>query len=135
MLSSGRRRQGRDAFVWPYALSHTIDRGEPNGFGPKLAGMLDRKAGSVPGFKYSSAFKSTAPWGSSGDVLGAWILAPATMVPGTTTGVFQSVADRDRGDIVAYLAAHMKKVLHSRHLIVKPGAGRKPFCCTACRQR
>jgi cytochrome c len=104
--AAGDAAKGRDAFVRQCALCHTTDRGEPNRFGPNLFGVLDRSAGSVPGFKYSFAFKSTASWDWSADALGAWISAPATMVPGTTMGVFQGVADRDRDDIVAYLAAH-----------------------------
>jgi cytochrome c len=98
--------KGRDAFVRQCALCHTIDRGEPNRFGPNLFGILDHKAGSVSDFNYSPAFKSAAKWDWSAEVLGSWISAPAMMVPGTAMGVFQGVADRDRDDIVAYLAAH-----------------------------
>jgi cytochrome c len=104
--AAGDIAKGRDAFVRQCELCHTIGRGEPNRFGPNLFGVLDHKAGSVPGFKYSAAFQSTATWIWSAEALGAWISAPALMVPGTSMGVFQGVADRDRDDIVAYLAAH-----------------------------
>jgi cytochrome c len=104
--AAGDAAKGRDAFVRQCALCHTIGRGEPDRFGPNLFGILDHKAGSVPGFYYSRAFKSAATWDWSAEVLGAWISAPAMMVPGTAMGVFQGVADRDRDDIIAYLAAH-----------------------------
>jgi cytochrome c len=104
--AAGDVAKGRDAFVRQCALCHTIGRGEPNRFGPNLFGILDHKAGSVSGFNYSSAFKSAANWDWSAEVLGSWISAPAMMVPGTAMGVFQGVADRDRDDIGAYLAAH-----------------------------
>jgi cytochrome c len=104
--AAGDVAKGRDAFVRQCALCHTIGRGEPNRFGPNLFGILDHKAASVPGFNYSPAFKSTATWNWSAEVLGAWISEPAMMVPGTAMGVFQGVADRDRDDIVAYLEAH-----------------------------
>jgi cytochrome c len=96
---------GQLAFVRQCALCHTVGKGEPNRYGPNLFGILDRKAGSVPGFKYSAAFTSTAAWNWSADVLAAWISAPRTMVPGSPMDVFQGVADRDKDDIVAYLAA------------------------------
>ena len=38
-------------------------------------------------------------------LLGPWIALPAVMVPGTSMGVFPGVADRDKDDIVAYVAA------------------------------
>jgi cytochrome c len=104
--AAGDVAKGREAFVRQCALCHTIGRGEPNRFGPNLFGILDHKAGSVSGFNYSPAFKSAANWDWSAEVLGSWISAPAMMVPGSKMGVFQGVADRDRDDIVAYLAAH-----------------------------
>jgi cytochrome c len=96
---------GQLAFVRQCALCHTVGKGEPNRYGPNLFGILDRKAGSMPGFKYSAAFTSAAAWNWSADVLAAWISAPRTMVPGSPMDVFQGVADRDKDDIVAYLAA------------------------------
>ncbi|MGE5156558.1 MAG: c-type cytochrome [Gemmatimonas sp.] len=97
-------KKGEAAFVRQCALCHTAGKGESNRFGPNLFGILNRKAGSVPGFKYSQAFLSTAQWTWNAETLKAWILGPAHMVPGTTMGVFQGVADRDGDDIVAYLA-------------------------------
>ena len=38
-------------------------------------------------------------------LLGPWISLPSVMVPGTAMGSFPGVADRDKDDIVAYLAA------------------------------
>jgi hypothetical protein len=66
--------------------------------------ILRRKAGTVAGFGYSRAFKATASWDWNADLVAGWIGAPGVMVPGTAMGVFQGVAQRDRDDIVAYLA-------------------------------
>jgi len=96
--------KGHAAFTRQCALCHTAGKGASNRFGPNLFGMLDRRAGTVPGFKYSQAFKSSASWDWTADALRAWIAAPAKMVPGTTMGVFQGVATKDGDDIVAYLA-------------------------------
>jgi cytochrome c len=96
---------GEAAFVRQCALCHTISKTGPNRYGPNLFGIVGRKAGSVAGFHYSPAFKSTASWDWNEEALGGWISSPRSMVPGTTMGVFQGVADRDRSDIIAYLAS------------------------------
>ncbi|WP_024507496.1 c-type cytochrome [Bradyrhizobium sp. ARR65] len=98
-------RKGEAAFTRQCALCHTVAKHESNRFGPNLFGILNRRAGSVSGFKYSQAFQSTAQWEWNAETLKAWILGPAHMVPGTTMGVFQGVADRDSDDIIAYLAS------------------------------
>jgi cytochrome c len=96
--------RGAAAFVRQCALCHTKGRGEPNRFGPNLFGMIDRQAGSVAGYQYSPAFRSTATWTWSAGALGGFISAPARMVPGTRMGVFQGVSDADRDAILAFVA-------------------------------
>lgn len=96
-------KKGEAAFTRQCALCHTIAKDQSNRFGPNLFGILKRKAGTVPGFKYSRAFLSTAQWDWNAETLKAWIVGPAHMVPGTTMGVFQGAADRDADDIIAYL--------------------------------
>ena len=96
---------GKAAFVRQCALCHTIDAAGSNRYGPNLFGVIGRRAGSVSSFQYSPAFKSMASWDWNEDALGGWISSPGTMVPGTTMGSFQGVADRDRSDIIAYLAS------------------------------
>ena len=97
--------KGRAAFIKQCAICHTIEKGDPNRFGPNLSGIVGAKAASVPGFDYSRAFKNAAKWEWTEDALASWIMFPGTMVPGTAMGIFQGVAERDRDDIVAYLAS------------------------------
>jgi cytochrome c len=97
--------KGKVAFVRQCAICHTIDRGGPNAFGPNLFGIVGKRAGTNPEFKYSNAFKTTATFEWSEGLLGPWVSLPAVMVPGTTMGIFPGVAERDRDDIVAYLAS------------------------------
>jgi cytochrome c len=110
-LSAGTSRaagdgdKGKAAFVRQCAICHTIEKGDPNRFGPNLSGMVGKKAASVPGFDYSRAFKAAARWEWTEDALGSWIMFPGTMVPGTAMAIFQGVAEKDRDDIVAYLAS------------------------------
>jgi cytochrome c len=96
--------KGKAAFVRQCAICHTVERGGANGIGPNLFGIVGRKAGTMAGFSYSRPFSTTATWIWNEGLLGPWISLPNVMVPGTTMGVFQGVADRDKDDIVVYLA-------------------------------
>ena len=73
--------------------------------GSNLFGIVGKKAASVPGFEYSKAFQAAANWVWEDGLLRPWISLPGTMVPGNRMAVFQGVAERDRDDIIAYLAA------------------------------
>ena len=97
--------KGQAAFVRQCAICHTIDKGGDNRLGPNLFGIVGKRAGTVPGFKYTNAFRNTATFEWSEGLLGPWIALPAVMVPGTSMGVFPGVSDRDKDDIVAYVAA------------------------------
>jgi cytochrome c len=97
--------KGEVAFVRQCAICHTIDKGGENRLGPNLFGIVGKRAGTVPGFKYTNAFRNTATFEWSEGLLGPWIALPAVMVPGTAMGVFPGVSDRDKDDIVAYVAA------------------------------
>jgi cytochrome c len=97
--------KGKDAFVRQCAVCHTINKGGPNAFGPNLFGIVGRKAATVAGYEYSKAFQAAANWVWEDGLLRPWISLPGTMVPGNKMAIFQGVAERDRDDIVAYLAA------------------------------
>jgi cytochrome c len=97
--------KGQAAFTRQCAICHTIDRGGGNRVGPNLFGIVGRRAGTVPDFKYTNAFRTTATFEWTEGLLGPWIALPAVMIPGTAMGVFPGVSDRDKDDIVAYVAA------------------------------
>jgi cytochrome c len=96
--------KGKAAFVRQCAICHTIEKGGDNRFGPNLFGVVGRTAGIVPGYSYTNAFKTRAKWEWTEDAIGSWMMFPSTMVPGTAMGAFQGIAERDRDDLVAYLA-------------------------------
>jgi cytochrome c len=102
--ADGDPAKGKAAFVRQCALCHTTERNGDNRFGPNLFGIVGRAAGTVPGFTYSNAFRAKAKWEWTEDAIGSWMQFPATMVPGTAMGAFQGIAERDRDDLVAYLA-------------------------------
>lgn len=71
--------------------------------GPPLAGVVGRRAGSVPGYAYSAAFrKLTKIW--TPRELDAFLKAPQKTVPGSKM-VYAGMADNTRrASIIAYLA-------------------------------
>jgi cytochrome c len=97
--------KGEAAYVRQCAICHTIDKGGEHRLGPNLFGILGRKAGTAQGFRYTNAFRTTATFEWTEGLLGPWIALPSVMVPGTAMGTFPGVSDRDKDDIVAYLAA------------------------------
>jgi cytochrome c len=102
--ADGDPAKGKAAFVRQCAICHTVDKDGDNRMGPNLFGIVGKKAGAAPGFAYTNAFKTRANWEWTEDAVGGWMMFPSTMVPGTAMGVFQGIAERDRDDLVAYLA-------------------------------
>ena len=90
---------GKAAFA-QCAACHSIDGS--NGVGPSLQGVVGRKVGSFPGFRYSRAMKSAAvSWDTTH--LDAYLADPQTALPGNVMP-FSGVADtKARADLVAYL--------------------------------
>lgn len=78
---------------------HALDA---NKTGPMHRGVVGRKAGTVPGFKYSPALREAdVIW--TPESLDKWLQDPGTMIPDVK--MFYSVADpKQRADIIAYLA-------------------------------
>ena len=69
--------------------------------GPRLAGVFGRKAGSVPGFGYSTSLKNSGlTWDDA--TLEKWLTDPDIMVPGNDMSVAVPKA-QERKDLVAFL--------------------------------
>ena len=83
------------------AICHTLEAGK-NKIGPSLAGVVGRKAGSVPGFAYTAANKN------SGDIwdaqtLDTYLTDPRKFIPGTKM-VFGGLKNPDdRKALIEYL--------------------------------
>ena len=73
-----------------------------NRVGPKHCGLFGRKAGSVPGFDYSSAMKNAhIVWNAQ--TLDRFLADPLKMVPGTAM-TYAGVTDAgERADLITYL--------------------------------
>lgn len=73
--------------------------------GPNLTGVYGRAAGTVPGYRYSDAFRAAAAAGLVWDdpTLERWLADSRAMIPGTYMLVKIAPAERDA--IIAYLKA------------------------------
>ncbi|MEO8567134.1 MAG: c-type cytochrome [Betaproteobacteria bacterium] len=109
--AAGDPLQGAQAFRNCVAC-HSIEAGQ-NMTGPSLAGVIGRKAGSLPSFhRYSDALKrSGIEWNA--ETLDAWIFNPAGLVPGNDMR-FPGMADAlARSNLIAYLKAVSEGKGHS----------------------
>ncbi|MGD0142734.1 MAG: cytochrome c family protein [Rhizomicrobium sp.] len=83
-------------------ICHSNTKGGPNKIGPNLFGVVGRKAGTYPGFSYSSAMASSGiVWTDA--KLDAYIAAPSTVVPGNKMPFAGITNTNQRADLIAYL--------------------------------
>lgn len=101
---------GKVAFA-PCASCHQVGPSARAGFGPQLNGIVGRRAGSTPDYRYSTAMKnSKIVW--SEQSLAAFIKDAEGTVPGTNMRFFSlGYNDRKIADLLAYL-----RTLQATHL-------------------
>ena len=82
---------------------HSVDEDD---VGPRHRGVVGRRAGSVPGYAYSPALKSSGlVWDAA--TLDRWLRNPQALVPGSR--MFYSLSDEQlRADVIAYLATQQE---------------------------
>jgi cytochrome c len=96
---------GQQVFEQRCAMCHALQPA-PGKMGPPLAGVAGRKAGTAPGFAYSTALKaSNIIW--SPDQLDAFIKAPGKTVPGTKMLLGAPDAEQ-RAAVIQYLTSIKK---------------------------
>ncbi len=89
---------GRSAFEKRCTGCHALDHEKT---GPRLAGAVGRKAGTVSGFPYSDAVKkSEVVWNET--VLDKWLTDPETVIPDTDMA-FRLDNSVERAAIIAFL--------------------------------
>jgi cytochrome c len=93
---------GRMAFNNYCRTCHSIRSGD-NRLGPSLAGVVGRKAGSVPGFPYSDSMRNSGvTWDEA--TLDRFIADTNSVVPNNKMTPFSAVSDpAERAKIVAFL--------------------------------
>jgi cytochrome c len=92
-------QRGRSIYEAKCSACHSV---QDNRVGPKHAGVLGRKAGSVPDYDYSDALRtSRLVW--SKPLLAKWLTDPEQVIAGQKMGYRLGLAQQ-RADVVAYLA-------------------------------
>ena len=86
---------------------HKIDASNTSGLGPNLNRLTGRRAGTLPGFRYSPAMASSGRvWNDA--ALDAYLTAPARSMPGNRM-VFAGLANpADRQNVIAYIKSASK---------------------------
>jgi cytochrome c len=81
---------------------HTFAKGDKNGVGPNLYGIVGDKKGEGRNFNFSVAMKGKGGTWTIDD-LNQFINSPKGYVPGTAMGFAGIQKDSERADVIAYL--------------------------------
>jgi cytochrome c len=98
--ADGDAAKGEKLFETCHAC-HSVEAGQ-NGLGPSLHGLIGRKAGEVPDFRYSPGMKrSGITW--SAKTLEDFIADPQKAVPANRMPYAGNPDAGERADLIAYL--------------------------------
>ncbi|TCM49728.1 cytochrome c [Rhizobium sp. PP-F2F-G48] len=91
--------------VFQTCASCHVPDAETNKYGPYLKGVLGRKAGMVPDFRYSQAMTDAGNAGLVWDdeTLAAFLNSPKKKVPGTSMRFWGLWSEAEIRDVIAYL--------------------------------
>ncbi|HEX8057750.1 MAG TPA: cytochrome c family protein [Novosphingobium sp.] len=103
---SGDPVKGKTVFARCMAC-HKIDASNTSGLGPNLNRLAGRRAGSLPGFRYSPAMAGSGKvWNDAS--LDAYLAAPARNVPGNRMAFPGLSNPADRQNVIAYIKSASK---------------------------
>ena len=81
---------------------HSIGKGDPNKIGPNIFGVLNRKAGSISGYKYSKAMLAYGKvW--SFEEMDGFLTKPKDWIKGTKMSFMGLKAAKDRAAVILYM--------------------------------
>lgn len=93
--------EGEKTFRRLCSACHVVEEGK-NRLGPSLHRIVGRKAGTVPGFRYSDANqKSEVVWTT--EHLDEYLKDPKAYMPGNRMAFAGVKKDEDRANVIAYL--------------------------------
>jgi len=95
---------GAAVFKTNCAVCHSDKANGPSPVGPRLFGVVGRKAGTVPGFSYSNAMKKSGiTW--TQEELKKYVANPAGTVPGNRMPFAGLHKPNQVDDLIAFLAS------------------------------
>ena len=81
---------------------HSIEKGGPNKIGPNIFGVLNRKAGSISGYKYSKAMLAYGKvW--SFEEMDGFLTKPKDWIKGTKMSFMGLKSAKDRAAVILYM--------------------------------
>jgi len=81
---------------------HSIEKGGPNKIGPNIFGVLNRKAGSISGYKYSKAMAAHGKvW--SFEEMNSFLIKPKDWIKGTKMSFAGLKNAKDRAAVILYM--------------------------------
>ncbi len=96
---SGDAQKGAALYQQHCTACHAVDS---NKIGPAHRGVMGRRVGSLPGYKYSTELAaSRLRW--TPQTLNKWLADPEELVSGQRMG-FMIESEQDRADLISYLA-------------------------------
>lgn len=97
----GNAEAGKAAFR-KCASCHQVGPAARGGFGPKLTGVIGRKAGATTDYKYSTAMKNAnIVWTEQN--LAGFLAAPSDFIPGNNMRFWGIGNQQQLADLLAYL--------------------------------
>ncbi len=94
--------KGASLFKSRCAMCHSVEADKPKATAPTLAGIVGRKAGSLPQARYSAALKASGvTWTAA--TLDKFLTSPRDVVKGTNM-IIKLAQPQDRADVIAYFA-------------------------------
>jgi alcohol dehydrogenase (cytochrome c) len=100
VYAQGNVTAGKTVFENQCASCHSTEPGK-QGFGPSLAGVIDRKSGTLPGFSYTPAMVNAhLTWDAK--ALDEFLTSSTQKLPGTSMSV-SLPNEGARADVIAYL--------------------------------
>jgi len=96
--------EGEKLFKRLCGVCHSAEKDGPKKVGPNLWGIVGRKAGTIEGFRYSEANKSSGlVWSAA--TLDPYLENPRKEIPGTTMAFIGIRKPEDRQAMIAYLSS------------------------------
>ena len=105
-FAKGDKEAGKRVYA-QCAACHKIDASGSHGVGPNLNKVIGRRAGTVPGFRFSPAMANSGRvWTET--ALDAYLAAPMASIPGSRMPFAGLRNAADRRNVIAYIKSAAK---------------------------